>query len=266
MGIFESPSVILGPVGNNRFGQTEGRLPLPLEIPERIFGDFSDIRISDRVAFRETDEKGVVIEAPGLEKFVSTEWNGTPLHVFDNHNYALAFWLEAYAEGRIETGAVLVHVDMHSDLWRNAHSLRLDRVRETGYVEDFVNRMTEVGNYIDPAIRSGLVGEVVKIEGEEELREALRRIRNGDFGTGISEHRESVMGDFGGAVLGMSDIPPKQSDMPRTRSRNQNQVCIRQSLILNLDLDFFAPDLDYVPFPLKKEAILAFAERSDLIT
>ncbi|MDQ1343965.1 MAG: hypothetical protein QG650_685, partial [Patescibacteria group bacterium] len=80
------------------------------------------------------------------------------------------------------------------------------------------------------------------------------------------ERRESVTDGFGGAVLGMSDIPLKQSDMPRARNRNQVRSRTHPFLILNLDLDFFAPDLDYVPFPLKKEAILAFAERSDLIT
>lgn len=112
---------------------------------------------------------------------------------------------------------------MHSDLWKNGFDLDLERVGDSAYVEDFVNTKTEVGNYIDPAIRCGFVGEVVKIEGEGELESALARLENGEI-------------DF--------SVPT----------------------VLNLDLDFFAPDLDYVPFELKKRAVLAFAKKSRLVT
>lgn len=160
---------------------------------------------------------------PGLESFVTTEWNGIPFHVFDNHNFALAFWLEAYASGVLSKGFRLVHIDMHSDLWKNGFDLDLERAGDSAYVEDFVNTKTEVGNYIDPAIRCGLVGEIVKIEGEGELESALARLESGEI-------------DFA--------VPT----------------------VLNLDLDFFAPDLDYVPFELKKRAVLAFAKKSRIVT
>lgn len=101
MRLFESPSVIVDPVGNNRFGQPESGPTLPLEVPKRIFGSFDEVRLGNRVAFREKDASGHVTEEFGLEEFVSTEWEGVPFHIVDNHNYALAFWLEAYAEGRI---------------------------------------------------------------------------------------------------------------------------------------------------------------------
>lgn len=229
MRLFESPSVITDPVGNNRFGQPETGPALPIEVPKRVYGGFPDVRLGSRIAFREADSSGRITEEFGLENFVSTEWEGVPFHIVDNHNYALAFWLEAYAEGRIGKGATLVHVDMHSDLWKNGYSLDLERAADPSYVEDFVNRKTEVGNYIDPAVRAGLVGEVAKIEGEGELEAALERLEEwgvGRFGTFPATH----------------------------------------SLILNLDLDFFAPDLDYIPFELKKRAVLGFARRARLVT
>lgn len=40
----------------------------------------------------------------------------------------------------------------------------------------------------------------------------------------------------------------------------------QESLILNLDLDFFAPELDYIPFGDKKRIILHFARQAKLIT
>lgn len=37
-------------------------------------------------------------------------------------------------------------------------------------------------------------------------------------------------------------------------------------MILNLDLDFFSPELDYIDFEDKKHFIRYFASQSDLIT
>ncbi|MFB0964350.1 MAG: UPF0489 family protein [Patescibacteria group bacterium] len=87
---------------------------------------------------------GGLSEMPGLENFVTADWNGIPVHVFDNHNFALAFWLEAYANGELPKGFRLAHVDMHSDLWKNGFDLDLDRAGDSAYVEDFVNAKTEV--------------------------------------------------------------------------------------------------------------------------
>lgn len=39
-----------------------------------------------------------------------------------------------------------------------------------------------------------------------------------------------------------------------------------EKMILNLDLDFFAPELDYISFEDKKKTILHFARQSDFIT
>jgi hypothetical protein len=40
----------------------------------------------------------------------------------------------------------------------------------------------------------------------------------------------------------------------------------KQSIILNLDLDFFEPELDYIDYELKKQVILDIAKNADLIT
>ena len=40
----------------------------------------------------------------------------------------------------------------------------------------------------------------------------------------------------------------------------------RRSIILNLDLDFFEPELDYIDYDLKKQVILDIAKKADLIT
>jgi len=39
-----------------------------------------------------------------------------------------------------------------------------------------------------------------------------------------------------------------------------------KNIILNLDLDFFQPDLDFIDYELKKEVILDIAKKADMIT
>jgi len=40
----------------------------------------------------------------------------------------------------------------------------------------------------------------------------------------------------------------------------------RESIILNLDLDFFQPDLDFIDYELKKKVVLDIASKADVIT
>ena len=116
----------------------------------------------------------------------------------------------------------MVHIDEHSDLWSNPYDLptRSPDISENEYLQSvavFVNEKCNVGNYIEPAIRSGVVGEVIRIEGEEQIRSNL------------------------------------------TRQVGKNSI-------LNLDLDFFSPDLSDIPFELKKQVIYHFLPQVSLVT
>lgn len=46
----------------------------------------------------------------------------------------------------------------------------------------------------------------------------------------------------------------------------KNKEETKQSIILNLDLDFFEPELDFIEYDLKKQVILDIAETADVIT
>lgn len=83
----------------------------------------------------------------------------------------------------------------------------------------FVHEQCTVANYIQPAIRHGLIEQVIRIEGENDIEKC-------------------------------ENYEPK----------------INESLILNLDLDFFAKELDYIDFNKKRQIILKFARKAQLIT
>lgn len=214
--MYKTPFYLTDPVGNNAFSW-EKRTNKSLYIPSIINGDFSDVRVGDEMVFEDRDEKGVLQSCKGLQNFVRMEWNGIPMIVFDNHNHALYFWYEAQSSGIIGQKNILAHIDEHSDLWDNENNIpkdwSLDRIFE------FTNTECNVGNYIQPAIREGIIKNVLRIE-------------------------DTIgMGKYASYV-----------------------VTEGESLILNLDLDFFAPELDYISFEDKKRIILHFAHQASLIT
>lgn len=145
------------------------------------------------------------------------DWNGVPMIVFDNHNHALYFWYEALSKGMVGTQNTLVHIDEHSDLWANENNLPENPSLEEVFL--FTNDSCNVGNYIQPAIRSGIIKKVLRIEDS----------------VGMEKYASYSAGG-------------------------------NESLILNLDLDFFAPELDYIPFEDKKRVILHFASQAKFIT
>lgn len=94
--------------------------------------------------------------------------------IFDNHNHALYFWIEAVRRWILKPGFELIHIDEHSDLWSNKHSLDLERaLSDEQYAWDFTNLSCNVGNYIIPARESWLVGSMIRIENEYQIDEHL---------------------------------------------------------------------------------------------
>lgn len=139
----------------------------------------------------------------------------------DNHNHVLFFWYWAL-HNRIlkESGNTVLHIDEHADT-RIPETLippLRKGVRGIFQKEDlesvfhYTNFVANVGNYMIPAQREGLIGEIFQIRDESSLE------RNYDVD------------------------------------------------ILNLDLDFFSPRLDYIPYQKKKSFILRHIRKTHIIT
>jgi hypothetical protein len=61
----------------------------------------------------------------------------------------------------------LLHIDQHSDMKENTHILPLTSPQE---VFQFIQKYTNVGNFISPALHSGLLSDVVQIRSEWMLQ------------------------------------------------------------------------------------------------
>jgi hypothetical protein len=97
--------ILTAPLGNNAFAwdaRTEqyGSSPT-LVIPACIDGTLDDVRVGTDIVFAEIED-GVLRSCVGLENFVRIDiahlsYDPTilPVAIFDNHNHALYYWIEA---------------------------------------------------------------------------------------------------------------------------------------------------------------------------
>ena len=210
---YSRPFELAGPAGNNALS-FDRRGPAPsLWVPSLIDGTFDDVTPGERVAFEDFDEHDTLQSCAGLAHLVKTAWDGVPAVVMDNHNHAFYFWQEALLNGRLEAGATLIHVDQHRDM----------RAPERDYdgasLKDaflYTNFHLNVGNYIVPAERAGVVGQMQMVTSEDALRDL--------------------------------------------------RFAARRNKILNIDLDFFAPEMSYVDYALAQRFIEAHLPTASLIT
>lgn len=219
---YEKSCYITENTGNNAFSWEErqrkyNKTP-KLYIPSLIDWVLSDVQVGTNVVFEE-HERWKLQSCIGLKNFVSLKTDtGRNVVIFDNHNHALYFWIDAARKWIINPGFTLIHIDEHSDLWENSNELILERaLDDEKYQWDFTNLSCNVGNYIIPAMRSGLVSKMIRIENESEM--------------------DSYM----------NYIPPKNT-------------------ILNLDLDIFAPELDFIPEEKKLKIIRNLLREVDYVT
>ena len=210
---YASPFQITGRVGNNAFSY-DRRGPAPtLWVPSLVDGTFDDVTLGDRVVFEDVDEHDVLRTCTGLAHLVRASWRGVPVVVMDNHHHAFYFWCEALERGQIARGATLIHIDQHKDM-RVPERLYAGGTLEDAF--DYTNFHLNVGNYIVPALKAGLVGDTQFVTSGEAL-----------------------------------------NDLSLASSRNK---------ILNIDLDFFAPEMSYIDFALAQRFIDAHVATASLVT
>jgi len=123
-------------------------LPYTLQIEEQYF------------AFAEKDKK-----FHWLKNFLKYR----NIYIFDNHNHALFFWYKEYLHSR--KVYKVIHIDQHSDMRDNQFSLP-DCILESDCsyeVFKFVQECCNVGNFIQPALKSWLISDIIQVRTEDGL-------------------------------------------------------------------------------------------------
>lgn len=196
-----------------------------------------------------------------LDSSLRSEWREKPtITIFDNHNHALYFWIDAVKRWILQPGFTLIHIDEHSDLWENPNTLDLDRaLQDEQYAGDFTNLSCNVGNYIQPAIESGLVGKIIRIENESQIDTYMNfSSKNAQE---ISQEQE---------IRGSKDfskwVYPTVNEWEKSEADKEVRSSSGISTVLNIDLDIFSPELDFIPEDKKIRIIQNLLQQVDYVT
>ena len=146
-----------------------------------------------------------------------------PTYIVDAHNHAYYGWHEAVAEGLVERGSTLLHVDQHGDYTKVGI---MPSGNSSLYAAGEVARHLHIYDFISAAMNDGLIGEVIWIHpfhSETQFSCEPQKIFN-----------------IGYQVLGI--------DSPRLLPYLRGDID-RRKIIGDIDLDYFNPmiwELDYV--------------------
>ncbi len=213
-------------VGNNAFDYEERSAENPdpyLRIAPLQF--FSNVNLAlDNLAYGVTPafsvfENGRTLSFPGLRLFLlfPNRTNQAPIFVFDNHNHAFFFWHWYTTQNQLEGNFTLIHIDQHKDTRIPATLITPAETNIEDELLRYTNEILNVGNFIPPAIKTGLLGEVKIVNSSGTLEDLIKQ-----------------------------PLPERY--------------------ILDLDLDFFSPDLDYIDNQLKVKAIQKTLTRASIVT
>lgn len=206
------------PKGNNAFS-FEQRKNKKLWVPKLIEAEIWDIELWDEVVFEDFGFDDQLSTNTGLKNFYKIKWKQKDIYLFDNHNHAYYFWYLARNQNIIWDDNTLVHIDEHADTRDPGEYLMKPDSQDLQKVFHYTNYVYNVGNYIIPAQKEGLISDIIQVRNTHNLEEYL--------------------------------------DLRSTLGEN---------IILNLDLDFFQPDLDFIDYDLKKKVVLDAAKKAKVIT
>ena len=197
--------------GNNAFSY-ELRKTKSIYVAPLIKGTPDDLQISEHTAFSEIVDD-TEYDLPGLKNFIHWHYQGRECFIFDNHNHAFFFWAYALQKELFSAGATLVHVDQHTDMRNPQKMIAADELNDLKRVFDYTNYELNVGNFIQPALHTGLF---------------------------------------------------KAMDIIDSSWTFDNEY--DKAVVLDVDMDIFSDDMDYIKDDLKVKKIREFARQASFIT
>lgn len=233
--LYSYPFYIDRPAGNNIFS-FEKRESKTIHIPAMIESSLKDIKESETYAFIEYEE--TEIKCKGLNRFIRHD----KIFLFDNHNHSYFFY-KAYLEEKNLSHLNFVHVDQHKDL----------REPEI-YCEEFqdlkINAEFEL-------LSLGLTLEQVK---------NLKKSSFFDLTVQWFLYTNLILnvGNFIRPLISENKI----NNLYIIDSENSMDNLDFDKLgdfALDLDLDFFSKDMDYIDFNKKIKFVQRLVDRAAVI-
>ena len=145
-------------IWNNQFCFNQVENP-KIWIADTVDWTVENLEIWENTVFREM-KNWKVVEYKWLKHFVYIKNKNQSIYIFDNHNHALKYWIGEYKKWNIQFWFNLIHIDQHTDMNSSEFELDLENPNLDVY---------NVWNFIQPAIKSGLINKVEQINTEYKL-------------------------------------------------------------------------------------------------
>ena len=145
-------------IWNNQFCFNQVENP-KIWIADTVDWTVENLEIWENTVFREM-KNWKVVEYKWLKHLIHIKSNNQSIYIFDNHNHALKYRIEEYKNWNIPFWFNLIHIDQHTDMNSSEYELNLENPNLDVY---------NVWNFIQPAIKSGLINKVEQINTEYKL-------------------------------------------------------------------------------------------------
>ena len=238
---YDKSFILRGRKGNNSFSLDSRKLYSHLHVSSLEKSSDLNIKESESVAFSEF-YNDVEVGYKGIEPFLLIEANNKNIYVFDNHNHAFYFIYKEIFENRIPLGLDMIHIDQHKDTRtpefgfstiKDKHEKIKEFLVETNCIDmqtiDYKGSLLDAAFYYTNAILN--VGNFIKPLLEESLIDKLYIV-----------------------------------DSTYTLDQIEKEICASKGYILDIDLDFFSKDMDYIEEEKKISTINKLSKNAALIT
>ena len=238
---YKKPFKLKSEIGNNKF--SFDKRELYKEICISSLKESSEIHINESttVAFAEMDNNKEV-GFKGIDPFIVKTHKNKKIYVFDNHNHAFFFIYKEIFENQIPFGLDMIHIDQHKD----TRTPDVDFSEVKNWQADIRDFLYEI-NYLS---KEDINYEVTLLDAAFYYTNAVLNV--GNFIKPLQ--KESLIENL--FIV----------DSTYSLDNIEKQAVSSRGYILDIDLDFFSEDMDYIDRKRKIEVINNLAKKASLIT
>ncbi|WP_051188585.1 UPF0489 family protein [Proteocatella sphenisci] len=214
------------PISNNKFS-FEKRKFKKIVIPNIIEGLIKEVKKGDEFSFIEIDENNNEIKCLGVKNMILQKQEDKKMYIFDNHNHTFYFTYEHYKENKIKFD--FIHIDQHKDL------------REPDlYFEEYIQLVRRSYD----AFRDEM--NKIGIKSEKIIKEEFDRKDNDTTLAFLYTNTTLNVGNFIKPLMNMGIINDFYCVDSQYSLDEIDKYNISNNYILDLDLDFFSNEMDYI--------------------
>lgn len=176
---YQTKEILSTAVGNNALSYEQRKAmwsSCQLTIPALKKWTLDDIIIWKEIVFEEIDHKWNLQSCIWLESHIEIVPTSslllTPIYIIDNHNHALYIRYREHIAQHIGAWSTLIHIDQHADMGTPSTPIDTTKCSDIDYISWYTNEVCNVWNFIQPAIDSWLIWEVIQIRSVTKLLES----------------------------------------------------------------------------------------------